>query len=1557
MQWHADGVGDTGSRLDQRSSQILAVLLQSSAPVSGRRIASILGISPTTASTHLKRLLELGLANAKSSGRAVLWSAIEDTKEARDLRAVASSPRTQRQAASSTAIDAASWIPTSSKTPPTLTAVILTALSVEYSAVRSHLETPLSLRRTTSGTRYEVGRIRGEHVVWQVHLAEIGMGNAGAAAEVAGAVEEFSPRLLLFVGVAGGLKPDDQTHGDVVVADLVYNVHSAKLANKAGQSEILSRPLSFSAPHRLNQLVRAVGRENWVDAAPVDEPHEALPDDRPAVYLRPIVGGEVVLADPHSDLRDQIAKRFNDAAAIDMESFGVYESAHRYEVPVLAIRGLSDLVGDKEAAADREWQPRAAKNAAAFAVALMRRAEEADIPTSRASRATAQAESLRELDESDVTSSQEAEAHLARLAPILRPWWLRLARAQASKALDILAEVASKSSSANGWLGRIRHRPPPWLRDDMTGDAWVLVALFADSHESHLAGWAYQEASMRAAQRGETLVASISQLKATLATARQRPREALEAGSNSIRPPTDSTVRVSDPAAEPLARLVQAAVDEDAAGIVAAAPAAATALGSPKLLEPLSVPADSMSAGGHASSLETAASAFRELAESDSGIVEQLRVEVLMLVASAMLQRADVASALLMVRRARELAPAASGPMILWAKARLEQVVGPGAAMDPAINVTAVLTEIEETALTARDRRRDWSGKTAEALAIAGRARAHGGDPRGALRLLLSAPRGQASETEARDSQVCEVAAMAALMAGELNLALELAASISDPVERELLRGNAFSQSQNTADRAIDAFRSALTMIPENQPYQLVRALLGLVSLGVPVTATGAGTVYNEVRSLREMDPEAADLVEAKAALYAGRSRDALRMTRQYPESVAAVEIAADAAMAEGDPDEAIRMLEKAGRMRGDEALRMQAMFLAAQSGRDADARRIAGFLATSVTPEIRRHALQVLLSLASRDANYEEVVQFSRRLIEDEAFEISDPDRRGSVVKYRWALAHAEYELRHVDRARFAIDSPTPLRPSTRSEAMLLLAVLRTSAATASSAHKYGADTANLVDRVLSVAATFPDEEIVAFALTIVMVPPVPTPLPDVLLSRVRQLQEDFFTRFPNTTLLRQIHVSDDDLSELFEELKKTAGPDKQHFAELVNQAWLGLYPEAILAEASQRPYAEVLIKRPLGCHVVYGNDAVVAEAERTAARSALAQQKVVLDTATLVMLATVEARAKQLIAQFSRAILPAACRDDVLETRDSLKLRSTASLGWDVEGQRPSFTDFPPELVEEWADAGMRLGSMLAMLDISPNTDGQQWEWDSSLRTAQREGVALWADDLALRSVARSLQIPAFGTIALVSELQEAGILPALVRDEIVEGYLRGYAVDLPLVDRLLEFAESENWLPRGYPLLMLSRPASWLPQGEGFGRFMTLATAIPDSARTPENSAAWFHAAMTGLTWATPPPARPRVAGALLAWSVANMGGASVFPLLLDAGEHVMATAAPDGDLLLSTISALTEALIEVAKPPEVGRMLSQLIRYLDDARRQRAMKAFLSMPIEHQFSDGD
>jgi nucleoside phosphorylase len=229
--------------------------------------------------------------------------------------------------------------------PPTV--AVLTALPLEYKAVHAHL-TDVRKREHPRGTRAAIGQLPG--TPWSVALVEMGEGTLTAAALTERVMTWLEPQAVLFVGVAGGLKSDIDL-GDVVVATKVYGIHGGKETPEG----FLVRPEAWRASHRLAAAAR-----------------EALRDD-PHAHLKPIAAGDVVLAAPESALAEHLRRHYNDAAAIEMEGSGVVSAVDLAGGDALVIRGISDRADAGKSLADGEgWQPRAAENAAAAAVAVLR---------------------------------------------------------------------------------------------------------------------------------------------------------------------------------------------------------------------------------------------------------------------------------------------------------------------------------------------------------------------------------------------------------------------------------------------------------------------------------------------------------------------------------------------------------------------------------------------------------------------------------------------------------------------------------------------------------------------------------------------------------------------------------------------------------------------------------------------------------------------------------------------------------------------------------------------------------------------------------------------------------------------------------------------------------------------------------------------------------------------------------------------------------------------------------------------------------------------------------
>ena len=248
-------------------------------------------------------------------------------------------------------------------------AVILTALGVEHQAVEAHLipigqSTRLSEEIHPNGTIYTQGQFKAHNCTWNVAIAQIDMGNASAAMEAVRAIERFNPRVILFVGVAGGIK--DVKVGDVVAASVVYGYECGKLID----DRTLPRSKLGEADYDLKQRAQAEARkDDWREQI-----RSGLTSSEtvPTVYVKPIAAGEKVIASRQAQVYQYLREYYDDAIAVEMEGFGFLKATQQVKnVSAMVIRGISDLIDGKAEADKAGSQEIAARHASAFAFTLL----------------------------------------------------------------------------------------------------------------------------------------------------------------------------------------------------------------------------------------------------------------------------------------------------------------------------------------------------------------------------------------------------------------------------------------------------------------------------------------------------------------------------------------------------------------------------------------------------------------------------------------------------------------------------------------------------------------------------------------------------------------------------------------------------------------------------------------------------------------------------------------------------------------------------------------------------------------------------------------------------------------------------------------------------------------------------------------------------------------------------------------------------------------------------------------------------------------------------------
>ncbi len=239
-------------------------------------------------------------------------------------------------------------------------AVILTAIPIEYASVRAHLSDLAEIIH--KGKVYEKGKFKGAYHGWDVGIAEVGTGNNVSAMETERAINFFKPEVIIFVGVAGGIK--DLQLGDVVAAEKAYGYERGKVS----ESGFLTRPDVGNSTYSILERARAEARkEDWKKRILSTKKRNS-----PSIIIKPIAAGEKVVTETRSEVYKLIRTNYNDTVAVEMEGSGFYTACRANEgLQFLIIRGISDLLKNKEQTDKSGYQEIAAKNASAFAFEVL----------------------------------------------------------------------------------------------------------------------------------------------------------------------------------------------------------------------------------------------------------------------------------------------------------------------------------------------------------------------------------------------------------------------------------------------------------------------------------------------------------------------------------------------------------------------------------------------------------------------------------------------------------------------------------------------------------------------------------------------------------------------------------------------------------------------------------------------------------------------------------------------------------------------------------------------------------------------------------------------------------------------------------------------------------------------------------------------------------------------------------------------------------------------------------------------------------------------------------
>lgn len=348
--------------------------------------------------------------------------------------------------------------------------------------------------------------------------------------------------------------------------------------------------------------------------------------------------------------------------------------------------------------------------------------------------------------------------------------------------------------------------------------------------------------------------------------------------------------------------------------------------------------------------------------------------------------------------------------------------------------------------------------------------------------------------------------------------------------------------------------------------------------------------------------------------------------------------------------------------------------------------------------------------------------------------------------------------------------------------------------------------------------------------------------------------------------------------LDELIGVLRESATPDLGDLLEMIAQARV---PAGMLALPLAKTYTEVLVHRAAGQLVSIPLDDNEHGLDLSAARESRGS-RVVIDLSSLLVLGTLD-DVDSIIGQYGPLLTTREAQNDVLRAAVSIQglAASPGSIGWDSATGRPwmsEHTDTQYRLVRERTAMIENLAHRTtvrtqrgAVFPREVNVRIAHSPWVVAIELAAHENVALWCDDLAVRRLARSVNVPTFSTMAVVEMFTEDALTQSTpsdvvdqilaVRADIAARMLAEYIVDVPVTtDQLIEQARSENWTPVGAAALTLSRPGWWRWHSDPVADLLCVYEAVRE--HNPDSLPQWQFAAMLGAARGLPGDTAARV-----------------------------------------------------------------------------------------------
>ncbi|WP_052887408.1 hypothetical protein [Thermogemmatispora carboxidivorans] len=196
-------------------------------------------------------------------------------------------------------------------------------------------------------TYYLLGEVSGTSLV--MVQSEMGQGGvAGSLLTVSESIRHLQPRAVIMVGIAFGLKPDEQRIGDILVARQILAYELQAVVAREGQRSVRLRGDRVTASPLLLDRCKS-GAKSW-------------PGQR--VQFGLLLSGEKLIND--KEYRDQLQALEPEAIGGEMEGAGLCAAAQHHKVDWILVKAIADWADGFKHVNKERRQRKAASNAARF---------------------------------------------------------------------------------------------------------------------------------------------------------------------------------------------------------------------------------------------------------------------------------------------------------------------------------------------------------------------------------------------------------------------------------------------------------------------------------------------------------------------------------------------------------------------------------------------------------------------------------------------------------------------------------------------------------------------------------------------------------------------------------------------------------------------------------------------------------------------------------------------------------------------------------------------------------------------------------------------------------------------------------------------------------------------------------------------------------------------------------------------------------------------------------------------------------------------------------------